>query len=262
MQHPCLLRVIASGLLVASMAHSGRGQDRRKPPPPAADAKVEAAAELVSLLTSDSFISRDWAAAELSHQGAAGIAALLDATRTSDLTRSREAFAALCQLAVDPEAPLTVEARAALMVLQDDEEVPVVRREAAADAVRRSVRTSHAQLRALGATFTRDRSGEITGVQVNSREFVDAHAKLLLRLPAFGLLDLRNSGISGACLADLAQLTSLTSLNISDTGVAGRDLHQLVPLNRLERLAIYRIPVDAEELIRLSRSLPGCRIHR
>lgn len=218
--------------------------------------------ELVALLASESFITRDWAAAQLVQRGAEAITPLNHAVRKPDARLGREVVHILKRLADDDAVDVAHGAREALQSIAANDGLGNDVREASEQALRESVRQSLARLRAVGATLTRGEDAGLTEVRINSRDFTDKHVALLLRLPDFEHLDLRNSGITNAALEHLGRLTALQHLNLSDTAVNGGGLRQLQPLKELQRLVLYRIPLAADDLRWLRENLPRCTINR
>jgi hypothetical protein len=95
----------------------------------------------------------------------------------------------------------------------------------------------------LGRTQVGARSGEV-----------------LLQLTNLQRLDLRESGITDACIPAIAKLPHLQSLNLFGTKITDAGLLALGTCSSLRQLYVWQTPVSANGVVALQQKLPKARI--
>lgn len=95
----------------------------------------------------------------------------------------------------------------------------------------------------LGRTHLGARAGEVLG-----------------QLTYVQRLDLRETGITDACLPPIAKLPHLQSLNLFGTKVTDAGLTSLGACAALQQLYVWQTPVSANGVVALQQKLPKARI--
>ncbi|MGD9855148.1 MAG: hypothetical protein AB7U20_09390 [Planctomycetaceae bacterium] len=234
---------------------------------PAGDAAVVPAAEfgqLLQQLSSPSFIQRDWAARRLLQHGPQISAPLVATVRdTDDDLIAAAAINLLAHASCNADPGFAASALLGMTSLQTDaDKLPEVTRQLLASSYQAAVRHNLAQLTAAGAEIDRDDDRQVHRISIHTDRFTDRHLPLVGALTTIRILDLRGTPITGEGLRHLAALTSLERLVLTDTQVRGTSLRQLPTLPGLRDIALYRVPLTADDLNWLRDHLPRCQVNR
>ena len=94
-------------------------------------------------------------------------------------------------------------------------------------------------------------------------KLTDDGARDLAKITWLESLQLSESRISPRALDDIAKLTKLTFLGMSNLNekFGGKDLQKLAVLSNLEGLTIHKWSVTPEDIEAFKSELPGCKIH-